>query len=138
MSSFILNVVNILAAYGVIELFYHQYKRIMKPTSINEVLFSNNSATCHISYKKSDLEFNCSNRYCLKKNLSRIIELIESTEHYICLAMYHFYFRELQQALTNAHRRGVKIQIVTTAKSMTELPIDLHKLLKEGILAVTN
>lgn len=119
-------IVNVVAVGFAVKLFHDQYKRIKKP--INEVLFSNDSSTCHSDINNAS-DTSCSNRYCLNKNLRRIIKLIDNSQHYICLAMYRFHLNRIEKALIAAHRRGVIIQIITTMTA-----IEMQSLISEGIL----
>lgn len=94
------------------EIVYRLIKRLWpkRPKTINEVLFTNNKSGCCRS--KTFDELNCLNKYCISKNLKRIIELIDAAQSTICLSMYIFTCQELSDALIRAKKRGVLIRVI--------------------------
>lgn len=61
---------------------------------------------------------NCK-KYCLGRLLLRIINRINSAQSSICIAMYNFTNHKIADSVLRAHRRGVKVRIITD-KSMSE------------------
>lgn len=87
----------------------------MNADDINEVLFTNHSSTCclsssEITYEDPATICSNNNRNCYRRNEFRIIQLINSAQHSILLALYLFTSERLSNAILLAHKRGVRVQ----------------------------
>lgn len=112
------------------EIIYRIYLRLKKHNrdniEINELILSNNMSGCcrtkprvqgsPARLTKEMLNESpvivCKNRYCVGKNLERIIDFIDSAEKTIDLAMYIFTCQELAEAMYRAQHRGVKVRVI--------------------------
>lgn len=75
---------------------------------LNEVRFTCPSSACCVEEMKPD----CRNPNCKARNEKRLIELIDSAQHTILLAMYIFTSKRLSDAIVAAHNRGVRVLII--------------------------
>ena len=98
-------------AYAVMKLYANRFATISPPAVIHEVIFSNHYSGCCTIRSKSELS-QCKNAYCIKKNVSKMIEYIDSAKSSILLCMYIFTCQELADAIINAHERGIKIRVI--------------------------
>lgn len=62
-----------------------------------------------------------------------LLDLISNEQARICIAIFSFTDIELAQALIGAHRRGVKVEIVTDASSLKDRFNKIEMLKKEGV-----
>ncbi|XP_037937397.1 mitochondrial cardiolipin hydrolase [Teleopsis dalmanni] len=56
---------------------------------------------------------NCTNHYCVKHNVNRLIEYIDNAKYSIDLAMYTFTSHDLASAFKRAYKRNVAIRIIS-------------------------
>lgn len=87
---------------------------------ICEVLFTNPSSKCCQSTKPDDEP--CSNSYCMRKTIGRIVHYIGMAESSVCTAMNIFTHELIYKALCEARERGVTVQVLFDSKMsfMTE------------------
>lgn len=107
---------NLIFLASLTTLTYNKIMELKKPT-INNVLFANNSSGCCNIHSRNG----CTNEYCFKKNICDIIQLINQSKTSICLALYTLNLSEVENAMKEAYRRGVKIRLVTTHSSVRGL-----------------
>lgn len=74
----------------------------------------------------------CKNEFCAAKNIGRLIELFDSVNYSIDLAMYTFTSFELSQALLRALNRGVLIRIVSDHEMAYSTGSQIIQLTKAG------
>lgn len=60
----------------------------------------------------------CTNKSCTKRNIRKIVELIERAEYSIDIAMYTFTFDVLRLALEQALLRGVQVRLISDHEMM--------------------
>lgn len=97
---------------------YDYYKKITK--SHHEVYFvmMGEPECCNPNDRNTNPGNKCK-KYCMGKLLKKILNRINEAKSCICIAMYNFSNHRIADAVLRAHRRGVKVRIITD-KSMCE------------------
>lgn len=78
------------------------------PLDLSEVRFTCPTSSCCIDEVKPE----CVNPNCKARNEKRLIQLIDSAQNTILLAMYIFTSKRLSEAIVAAHNRGVRVLII--------------------------
>ncbi|XP_055298904.1 mitochondrial cardiolipin hydrolase-like [Sitodiplosis mosellana] len=95
-----------------LKVFYDLYRKLTK--SHHEVYFvmMGEPECCNPNDRNMNPGNNC-RKYCMGKLLLKIMNRINGAKSSICVAMYNFSNHRLADCLLRAHRRGVKIRLVT-------------------------
>lgn len=107
--------IGILVLFGCKEL-YNLYKKCTRIHHETYFVMMGEPDCCSINDFNSNR--NCK-KYCLGRLLTRIINRINSAQSSICIAMYNFTNHKIADSVLRAHRRGVKIRLITD-KSMCD------------------
>lgn len=107
--------IGLLVLFGCKEL-YNLYKKCTRIHHETYFVMMGEPDCCSINDFNSNR--NCK-KYCLGRLLTRIINRINSAQSSICIAMYNFTNHKIADSVLRAHRRGVKIRLITD-KSMCE------------------
>ncbi|KAH8403166.1 hypothetical protein KR222_006273, partial [Zaprionus bogoriensis] len=75
----------------------------------------------------------CSNSYCSRHNILKIVRRIEQARHSIDIAMYTFTLHELRRALTKALQRGVQLRLITDHEMNCSSGSQIRKLNEQGV-----
>lgn len=109
-----------------------------KDEPIMEVIFTNDKteevATRGLNY----LQLSQLDSRCKIKNLSRIIEYVDSAKRCIDVAIYMFNVKELGKAFIRAHERGVIIKIVGCTSMAGATGTQYPDLTNAGLRAFVN
>lgn len=94
------------------KIFYDLYIKFTK--SHHEVYFvmMGNPECCNPNDRNMNPGPNC-RKYCMGKCLMKIMNRINGAKSSICIAMYNFSNHRIADCILRAHRRGVKIRMVT-------------------------
>lgn len=89
---------------------YFMYKRSTRIHHETYFVMMGNPECCTMN----DLNSNriCT-KYCMRKLLLGILDRISTAKRSICIAMYNFTNYKIADSLLQAHRRGIKIRLVT-------------------------
>lgn len=95
---------------------YDMYKKLTRIHHETFFVMMSDSECC--SMNDLNPNGNCK-KYCMGKLLKKIISRIDSAKSSICIAMYNFTNHKIADSVLRAHRRGVKIRMITD-KSMCQ------------------
>lgn len=95
-----------------LKVFYDFYQKFTK--SHHEVFFvmMGEPECCNPNDRNMNPGNNC-RKYCMGKLLLKIMNRINDARSSICVAMYNFSNHRIADCLLRAHRRGVKVRLVT-------------------------
>lgn len=113
---------------------YHDYMIMTNETKIIETFKSRINNLTSFNYDNG-IDFIISNRKN-KEALLVVLKLINDSKDHIKLTMAYFGNKKITNALINASKRGVKIEIITSEKSNTQQDLNmktLKKLFKNNI-----
>lgn len=95
-----------------LKVFYDLYRKYTK--SYHEVYFvmMGEPECCNPNDRNMNPSNNC-RKYCMGKMLLKIMNRINAAKSSICIAMYNFSNHRIADCILRAHRRGVKVRMIT-------------------------
>ncbi|XP_054287322.1 uncharacterized protein LOC129003110 [Macrosteles quadrilineatus] len=102
---------------------------------VNEVLFfSNQGIACRDHFKKELInKKTCHLENCSYYNLRRMIYYLEKTERTLDICLYLITLFDLSQIVVQAHKRGVKVRIITDEDMANGSGSQVHSFFENGI-----
>lgn len=82
---------------------------------LDVLIFNELSGYCDANHNDNygDGDSRCTNKYCTKRNIKKIVQLINRAKYSIDIAMYTFTLSELKLALEQALQRGVQLRVIS-------------------------